>query len=68
MGIDNNDTQEMIQMCDGDLRAWIEQGTIHMKAVDRHGDPVEVSRVEIRLLAKQLLDLADELDANGNEW
>jgi hypothetical protein len=66
MAMDKNETQEMIQMCDGDFRAWIDQGAIHMKAVDRHGDPIEVSREEIRLLAQELLKLADEIDANGD--
>jgi hypothetical protein len=48
-------------MCDGDLRAWIEQEAIHLRAAASHGDPVELSVDEVRVLAKELLRLADRI-------
>ena len=42
---------------------WIEQDTsIHLKAVTKYGDPVELSAEEARELAKVLEELARKLD------
>jgi hypothetical protein len=48
-------------MCDGELRAWIEQETVHLKAVDSHGDPIELSADEVRRLAQELAKLAKQI-------
>jgi hypothetical protein len=45
-------------MCDGEVRAWIEQGAIHMKVVTTSGDPVELTSNEARRLAENLVRLA----------
>jgi len=47
----------------GDAFVWIEQeGSIHLKAVSREGDPLELSAGEARQLAEVLSSLAAELD------
>jgi len=47
------------ELCDGNVRVWIEQGTsIHLRAIDRT-DPVELSWSEARELARVLIELAD---------
>jgi len=49
-------------MCEGNLRAWIEPGAIHIKAGDRNGDPIELSQGEVRVLIEQLIKLADQIE------
>lgn len=47
----------------GDVRLWIEQEAIHLKACDsRHGDPAELTAESARELAKLLLKMADQID------
>jgi hypothetical protein len=47
---------------------WIENGgSIHLKAVSPHGDPIELTPHEARDIARALLRLADELDALDQE-
>jgi hypothetical protein len=55
------DEQQAVSMCDGAVRAWIEQEAIHIKAVDSYGDPVELTANEVRILAEQLVKLADKI-------
>jgi hypothetical protein len=50
-----------ITMCEGNVRAWIEQESIHFKAVDTFGDPVEMTGNEAEILAQQLLCLAAKI-------
>lgn len=52
-----------VNMCDGDLRAWIDQETIMLKAVDCHGDPVELNEHEVRLFIQELLKLTDTMNS-----
>jgi hypothetical protein len=52
MGNDDN----MVELADGDVRAWIEQGqSVCIKAITRFGDPVELEEKEVRKLAESLL-------------
>jgi hypothetical protein len=58
----------------GEIRAWIEQEqSIRLKAVTRHGDPVELSWDELTDLIEGLqrlkaeLDRLDVSDENGPE-
>jgi ABC-type Zn2+ transport system substrate-binding protein/surface adhesin len=44
-----------------DLHIWIDQEVIHIKAVDAHGDPVEITGETARKLAARLVEMADEL-------
>ena len=48
-------------MCEGDVRAWIEQETIHMKVVDRGGDPVELNESEVQALIEHLVRLSKKI-------
>jgi hypothetical protein len=48
---------------DEDSGVWLRDGSIHAKVVTSHGDPVELSSKEARLLARALLRFADALDA-----
>ena len=48
------DEDTSISLSGGDVRAWIEQETVHIKAVERNGDPVELSETEVRKLADAL--------------
>jgi hypothetical protein len=41
----------------------IEQSSIHLKVIDSHGDPVELTPQEARAAAKALTALADLIDA-----
>jgi hypothetical protein len=43
----------------GDVHLWLEQGTsIHIKTVEPHGDPVELTEDQAGELARILLDFA----------
>jgi hypothetical protein len=44
------------------VRIWIDQEAIHMKAVDPHGDPVEITAKTARRLASILASMADKMD------
>ena len=47
---------------EGDVRFWIELGaSIHLKAADFHGDPVELTAEEAKRIAMKLLEAADRL-------
>ena len=46
-----------------EVYCWVEQqSSVMLKAVTRHGDPVELTAIEARELAKVLLRLADEVE------
>ena len=47
-----------------ELRVWIEQESIHIRAVASHGDPVELSVDEAQRLAQGLLDLISRIVAS----
>jgi hypothetical protein len=50
-------------LMDGSVRAWIDQGAIHLKAVEApHGDPVELTEEMAIQLAAALREMAAELD------
>jgi hypothetical protein len=52
--------QQILNMSN-DIRVWVEQEAIHIKAVDDHGDPVELSADEARALAQHLTRLANKV-------
>ncbi len=39
-----------------DCRLWVDQECVHLKAVDPHGDPVELTKFEAVKLANALLE------------
>jgi hypothetical protein len=45
---------------DGEVRFWLVDGTVHIKAVTAFGDPVELTEVEVRALALALLESVKE--------
>lgn len=49
----------------GGVRLWIEQETVHIKAVTQEGDPVELSEDEATLLASALTKLVKEIDEDA---
>jgi hypothetical protein len=47
----------------GDVRLWVEQESVHLKACDPlHADPAELTVESARELARLLLELADQID------
>jgi hypothetical protein len=61
---DGTDDDEHISICDGEVRAWVEQGeSIHIKAVTREGDPVELSVGRARGLAQSLPKLVARIES-----
>ncbi len=50
-----------VTMCNGEVRAWIEQEAIHMKVVASCGDAAELTANEARLLAENLIRLAGKI-------
>ncbi len=49
-----------------DVYGWVEQeSSVMLKAVTRHGDPVELTAAEARAVAETLLELAARLEAQG---
>lgn len=44
------------------LHIWMDQEVICIKAVDAHGDPVEITGETARKLAARLVEMADELE------
>jgi hypothetical protein len=59
--MDNPETA--VTMCGDELRAWVEQEAIHLKAIDSRGDPIELSADEVRHLAEQLIRLAEKIQS-----
>jgi hypothetical protein len=53
---------KIIALCDGELRAWVEQEVIHIKALASHGDPVELTCEQAKCLAQALNKWANEID------
>jgi len=53
---------DLVELADGEVRAWIEQGqSVHLKAVDPHGDPVELTAAEVKKLADTLLKFYERI-------
>ena len=58
-----DDEDRQVSLSHGEVRAWIEQGTsVHLRAVTREGDPVELSVNEVKRLAAALTALAARLE------
>ena len=57
------DTNKVFTFCDGNFRAWIDQDAIHIKAVDEHGDPIELSAEETRVIISEMIKLVDEIQS-----
>jgi hypothetical protein len=54
---------EVFEFEGGNVRVWIEQEAIHMRACDMSNrDPVELTGSSARALAAKLIELADRVD------
>jgi hypothetical protein len=49
-------------LCDDEIRVWVEQEAIHIKAVDKSGDPVEITKSRALELAEALKRLAATIE------
>jgi hypothetical protein len=54
-------SQRVFELLDGEVRLYEQQEAIHLRAVDSHGDPVELTASAARKLAEQLLALAEQI-------
>ncbi|PZP04630.1 MAG: hypothetical protein DI621_23645 [Pseudomonas protegens] len=55
-------TTDYFESSEGDVRLWIEQGSvIHLKAISPHNDPVELTAEQALELAQALQRLAGRL-------
>lgn len=55
-------SKNFIQLSNGEVCAWIEQGAVHIKAINSYGDPIELTRKEVRDLAEALLQFCMVID------
>jgi hypothetical protein len=54
------DERADLEFAGGDVRMWLDQGVVMLKAVDPHyRDPVELNEDEAREIAHALVRLAD---------
>jgi hypothetical protein len=37
---------EVVELGNGDIVMWVDSGTLHLKCITRHGDPVELNADE----------------------
>jgi hypothetical protein len=54
--------QDHYSFSDGEVEVWLEQEAIHMRAIDKFGDPVELTSASALKLAETLKQLATEID------
>jgi hypothetical protein len=54
---------KQFEMSDGEVRLWIEQESLHLRAADEHGDPIELTKEEAVKLAEALLGFSKEIDS-----
>ena len=47
---------------EGEVWAWVDGGSVQLKAVASSGDPADLTGDEARRIARRLLELADEAD------
>ncbi|HEY3900474.1 MAG TPA: hypothetical protein VGM54_17835 [Chthoniobacter sp.] len=53
---------ELFEIADGEVRIWLDQEIVMIKAVSSDRDPVELTKSQAITLAKQLLLLAERID------
>ena len=54
---------QQFEISDGEVRLWIDQESLHLRATDAHGDPVELTKEEAVKLAQALLDFSEKIDS-----
>ncbi len=55
-------TKDVFEFEGGEIRVWIEQEAIHLRACNKHQDPIELSSDTARQLGDKLKELADSID------
>ncbi len=55
-----SDNLEVHNFSGGEVRFWLVDGTVHIKAITSVGDPVELTEVEVKELALALLEAVKE--------
>ena len=55
---------EVVRLSDGDIVVWVEQGdgSVMLKAITRHGDPVELNAEQLKELCEVLMRLARSIE------
>lgn len=55
---------EVVRLSDGDIVVWVEQGdgSVMLKAITRHGDPVELNAEQLKELCEVLMCLARSIE------
>jgi hypothetical protein len=62
------DSSSVKRFSDGEARLWIEQdSSIHLKAVTRCGDPVELTKCEAEELGRTLIKMARDPDSQSKQ-
>ena len=47
------------------VRVWVEQETVHLKVSEPHGDPVELTEIEAKRLAADLIEAVRKIEASN---
>jgi len=55
-------TNDVFEYEGGEIRVWVEQEAIHLRACDKFQDPIELSSDTARQLGDKLKELADSID------
>jgi hypothetical protein len=55
-----SENSEVHSFSDGEVRFWLVNGTVHIKAATASGDPVELTEAEAKELALALLQSVEE--------
>lgn len=53
---------KIFEMSDGEVRLWIEQESLHIRAIEANGDPVELTKEEAKKLAEALVEFCNAID------
>ena len=55
--------QEVVSLSNGDIVIWIvEESSLHIKCVTKHGDPVELNAEEVKELCEVLTAMAKRIE------
>jgi len=59
----NKNPDGLVNLSDGDVYLWVEaESSVMLKAITKHGDPVELSAEEAKELAATLLKMAAKIE------
>lgn len=55
-------SDDVITLANGEIVMWIDAGTLHLKCITRHGDPVELNTDEVVELLETLQRCVRQMD------